>query len=82
VQIDSAYVHRGLNLHPGGGLIALGTSPLISTCRRFRRSGSGIGADEISAIVYGCLGLVMTVLVGPYSTNDPAYMTAIVSDMY
>jgi len=82
VHTDSANGHLGLNLHPGGGLMALGTSPLISACNRFRRSGSGIGADVISAIVYGCLGLVTTVLVGPYSTSEPAYITAMVSDMY
>lgn len=42
--------HLVLNLHPGGGLIALGTSPFIVTLIRLAE-GSGTGTAAISASV-------------------------------
>ena len=51
-QISMTWGHRVLNLHPGGGLIALGTSPCIVTLMRLA-VGSGTGTAAIRASVYG-----------------------------
>ncbi len=68
------------NLHPGGGLTALGTSPLITTSV-LRAVGSGTGTAAIRASVYGCNGFKITSSVTPCSTIFPRYMTAIRSHM-
>lgn len=50
LQISMACGHLVLNLHPGGGLIALGTSPFMATLMRLA-VGSGTGTAAISASV-------------------------------
>ena len=40
--------------------------------------GSGMGMEDISATVYGCLGDLKTSFLGPISTILPKYMMAIV----
>ena len=69
-------------MHPLGGLIALGTSPLISVLRRFLFQGFGIGAEAIRVMVYGWRGFEMIELEGPYSTTFPAYITTRRSESY
>lgn len=49
-QISIAWGHLVLNLHPGGGLIALGTSPFRVTLILLA-VGSGTGTAAISASV-------------------------------
>ena len=56
-QRSMAIGQRVLKRQPVGGLIGLGTSPSSGIRRRTRSVvGSGIGADENSARVYGCSG--------------------------
>lgn len=50
LHISCAYGHLGWNRHPGGGLIGLGTSPLITISVRLA-VGSGTGTAAISASV-------------------------------
>ena len=63
-QISCAFQHRVWNRHPGGGFSGLGTSPVSRIRSRRTRApaapagtGSGTGTADISATVYGCLGL-------------------------
>ena len=54
LQRSCACGHLPANLHPGGGLIGLGTSPgKLMRVLDFSMFGSGIGLADISALVYG-----------------------------
>ena len=63
------------NLHPEGGEIGLGISP-VSGAATSGRSGSGCGIEARSACVYGWRGSRKTRSVGPVSTILPRYITA------
>ena len=58
-------------------LIRLGGSP--SRALNFFFSPTTEGVDSSNSFVYACLGLVKIEEVGPISTIEPAYMTAILS---
>jgi hypothetical protein len=60
---------------PGGGFIALGTSP--ARMMRWRCApGSGRGMADSSACVYGCSGAAYKVRLSAVSTSLPRYITA------
>lgn len=60
VQTCVAFQHRVWKRQPLGGAIGEGTSPLSRMRSLFapRRAGSGIGTADISALVYGCIGVL------------------------
>ena len=58
LQMSCAFQQRVWKRQAGGGLIGLGTSPwsrIRSRC--VRREVSGTGTADISAAVYGCIGV-------------------------
>ena len=78
----------GFAPHDGGKLIAHGKTVTLRSPaeavdigvgyipRERRVEGSSVGAADISASVYGCVGWSKTSSVGPVSMMRPRYMTA------
>ena len=68
-------MHLVWNLHPVGGLIGDGTSPVKVIFSFFVLFM--VGTAEIRAFVYGWIEWFIIVSTGPCSTICPAYITAI-----
>src|SRR5687768_13145254 len=72
---------RVWNRQPGGGAMALGTSP-ESTMRSRFSVGFGCGIADNSAFVYGWRGSRYSSAALAVSTRLPKYITPIRSEMY
>ena len=77
MQEDEGEGHLGEKEQPIISLIKLGGSP--SNDCSFFFSPRIEGVESKSAFVYECLGDSNTACVGPISTIEPAYITAILS---
>src|SRR3954469_11931917 len=76
-QMLSARQQRVRNRHPLGGSVGVGGSPTRTIRARSRSiSGSGIGAADSNAFVYGCAGRLYSSETGATSTILPRYITA------
>ena len=73
--------HREAKKQPLNASLIVGTAPSNLICS-VTAVGSGIGAAERSASVYGCEGPDRTDSALPYSAICPAYTTMISSEMY
>ncbi len=81
-HLSVAFQQRVRKTQPLGGLIGLGRSPSRRIRLRVRSAlGSGCGAADSKAFVYGCFGLLNISEVLPISTIFPRYITATRSEM-
>jgi len=62
-HFSHAKLHLVLNLHPEGGFNGEGNSPCAENLSHGGGAkGSGCGIASIKALVYGCMGLIFSVL--------------------